>query len=51
MHTHIYVILHTFCIIIQIFKDKAVANKLKRTLCNLYFKQVEVTVLLELGKG
>ena len=51
MHTQMYIILYTFCIIIQIFKDKAVANKLKRTLCNLYFNQVEVTVLLELRKG
>ena len=33
------------------FKDKAVANELKRTLCNLYFNQVEITVLLELRKG
>ena len=34
----------------EIFKDKTVANKLKRTVCNLYFNQVEVTVQLELGK-
>lgn len=51
MHTHIYNILHTFYNIIQIFRDKAVANELKRTVCHLYFNQVEVTVLLELRKG
>ena len=50
---HAYTHLHTFYIniIIQIFRDKAVANEPKRTVCNLYFNEVEVTVLLELRKG
>ena len=50
IHTSIKYYIHTFSIIIQIFRDKAVANELKRTLCNLY-NQVEVIVLLVLGKG
>ena len=48
IHTSIKYYIHT---IIQIFKDKGVVNELKRTLCNLYFNEVEVTVLLVLGKG
>ena len=51
IHTSIKYYIHTFYTIIQIFKDKGVVNELKRTLCNLYFNQVEVTVLLVLGKG